>query len=73
MNVAVLAAIPAQTGLLAWLEARGWRTLRSTEADLSRIHARLGRIGARSLAVDAKRNGGVHAVVNHQRLIEMPD
>jgi hypothetical protein len=47
MNVAVLAAIPAQTGLLAWLEGRGCRTLRSTEADLSRIHPRLGLIGAR--------------------------
>jgi hypothetical protein len=63
MSVAVLAAISAQTGLLAWLEARGCRTLRSTEADLSRIHARLGLIGAWSVALDAERDGGVHARV----------
>lgn len=45
MNVAILAAIPAHTGLLAWPEARGCRTLPSTEADLSRVDAWLGLIG----------------------------
>ena len=42
MNVAViLAAILAQTGLLVWLGARGCRTLRSIDASLSHIDARL--------------------------------
>lgn len=71
MNATVLAAISAQTGLLAWLEPPGCRTLRSTEADPSRIPARLGLIGARFAALDAKRDRGGHIGVNHPRLIGM--
>ena len=44
MNVAVLAAIPAHTGLLAWLEARGCPHP-LLDRGLTRIHARPGLIG----------------------------
>ena len=71
MSVAVLAAIPAQTGLLAWLEARNRRTLRSIDVSLSHIDARPTVIGARFMALDAKRDGGGHVGVNHPRLIGM--
>ena len=66
MNVAVLAAISAQTGLLAPC----YRTLRSTEADLSHVDVRLAFIWARLVAFDAKRYRGGHVAVNHPRLIE---
>jgi hypothetical protein len=71
MNVTVLAAIPVQTGLLAWLEARVCRTLRSMQAGLSHVDVRLAFIGARFVPWEAKRNGGHHAGVDRPRLIEM--
>lgn len=69
MNVAVLAAILAHTGLLAWPEARGCGTLPSIEADRSRVDAWLGLIGARFVALDVDRDGGGVVGVNHPRLI----
>jgi hypothetical protein len=45
--VVILAATFVQTILLAWLEARGRHTLHPTEAELSRIDARLCQIGPR--------------------------
>jgi hypothetical protein len=46
-SAVIIAAILAQTGLLVWLEARSRRALRSVEASLGRIDARLGVIEAR--------------------------
>jgi hypothetical protein len=57
MNLVAVTVIPVQSGLLAWLEAPGCRTLRSIKADLSHIDAWLTVLRARSLAMDAKRNG----------------
>jgi hypothetical protein len=70
MNLIAVASIPVQTGLLAWLDARGCRALRSIKAHLSHIDARLALIGA-FVPFVTKRNGGFHVGVNHSRLIEM--
>jgi hypothetical protein len=60
----------AQTSLFVWLETRCRRAIRSVDASLFHIEARLGVIEAGFEAWDAQLDRG-RVAVHHPRLIEM--
>jgi hypothetical protein len=66
-----IAAILAEAGLLVRLGARSRHALRSGEASIGRVDARLGIMEAGFAALDAKRNSGDHVPIGHPHLIEM--